>query len=215
MKLRLKALLLAFTLVSTVLPVVAQDLPKPENAPRFAFFTLGLLVENSVKAKKIFTELEATQKTLNDKLKAKADEGQKVQQQLQSASLSDQGREQLKKQLRDLDFDYKKLQEDSQGEFNKTQQKVLGEIYKQVGPIIQELAKEQKLQVVFSGESAQAGQLIQWADDAWIKTFTLEVARRLDASGPAKPASAPAKPAPAPAAKPGAPVTAKPVVTNP
>jgi Skp family chaperone for outer membrane proteins len=172
---------------------------------------LGLLVEKSTKAKKLFSELETLQKSLNEKLQAKAKEGQSLQQQLQSASLANEGREKLTKQLRDLDFEYKKLQEDSQGEFGKVQQRVLGDIYQVAGPIISDLAKEQKLQVVFSGESAQAGQLIQWADDKWIQEFTLEVAKRLDAST-ATPAAT--KPAGVPAAKPALP-PAKPVVKKP
>lgn len=183
---------------------ISQESLKSTEPPRFAFFTLGLLVQNSDKAKKIFAELEETQKSLDAKLKAKADEGNKLQQQLQAGSLSEQGKDQLRKQLRDLDFDYKKLQEDSQVEFNRVQQKVLGEIYTQAGPIIDGLAKEQKLQVVLSGESAQAGQLIQWADEAWVRAFSLEVAKRFDAAAPQS------KPAVAPAPKP---TPGKPVVT--
>ena len=198
--------------LALALPLAAQEASKQEATPRFAFFTLGLLVQKSIKAKKIFTELETLQKSLNDALQAKADEGQKLQQQLQGASLSDQGRDDLKKKLRDIEIDYKKLQDDSQEKFTKVQQKVLGDIYQLANPIISGLAKEQKLQVVFSGESAQGGQLIHWADDAWIQEFTAEVAKRLDASSvvlvPGKPAAAP-KPA-SPLKVPAAPVVPKP-----
>lgn len=196
-------LALALSLMATT-TAIAQEVPKASEPPRFAFFTLGLLVQNSDKAKKIFSELEGTQKTLDAKLKAKAEEGNKLQQQLQGGSLSEQGKDQIRKQLRDLDFEYKKLQEDSQLEFNRVQQKVLGEIYTQAGPIIDALAKEQKLQVVLSGELAQAGQLIQWADENWVRAFSLEVAKRFDAAAPQT------KPAAAPAAKPATP--GKPVV---
>ena len=157
-----------------------------------------MLVQHSTKAKTIFSELETLQKSLNDALKAKGAEGQKIQQQLQGASLSEQGRDALKKQLRDIEIDYKKMQEDSQDSFTKVQQKVMGQIYQQVSPLIETLAKERKLQVVLSGESAQAGQLIHWADEKWVQEFTLEIAKRLDASptvsGPSKPSGvAPAK----------------------
>jgi Skp family chaperone for outer membrane proteins len=188
----MKRLMTALLLV-LALPLAAQNAVKQEASPRFAFFTLGILVQKSAKAKKTFSELETLQKSLNDSLQAKAAEGQKIQQQLQGASLTDQGRDTLKKQLRDIEIDYKKMQEDSQEKFNKVQQKVLGEIFQVANPIIDQLAKEQKLQVVLSGESAQAGQLVQWADDKWIQEFTLEVARRMDAA-PAAPALAPAKP---------------------
>jgi len=201
--------ILTSLLLVLALPLAAQEAARQEAPTRFAFFTLGLLVQKSTKAKKVFSELETLQKGLNDALKAKADEGQAVQQQLQGASLSAQGRDDLKKKLRDIEIDYKKLQEDSQDKFTKVQQKVMGEIYQMAGPIISNLAKERKLQVVLSGESAQAGQLIQWADEQWIQDFSLEVAKRLDAAPAASKPLAPAKPA-APAAKPAAPAVKKP-----
>jgi Skp family chaperone for outer membrane proteins len=193
MKRMFTALLLVFAL-----PLAAQESARQEPPTRFAFFTLGLLVQHSTKAKNIFSELETLQKSLNDALKAKGAEGQKIQQQLQGSSLSEQGRDALKKQLRDIEIDYKKMQEDSQDSFTKVQQKVMGQIYQQVSPLIETLAKERKLQVVLSGESAQAGQLIHWADEKWVQEFTLEIAKRLDASptvsGPSKPSGvAPAK----------------------
>lgn len=197
MKRMFTALLLAFAL-----PLAAQESAKQEPPTRFAFFTVGLLVQHSTKAKAIFSELENLQKSLNDALKAKGAEGQKIQQQLQGSTLSEQGRDALKKQLRDIEIDYKKLQEDSQEQFGKVQQKVMGQIFQQVGPLIEALAKERKLQVVLSGESAQAGQLIHWADEKWVQEFTLEIARRLDASPAAAAAAKPAAVPPAAAKKP-------------
>ncbi|HNX30025.1 MAG TPA: OmpH family outer membrane protein [Holophaga sp.] len=197
MKRMFTALLLAFAL-----PLAAQESAKQEPPTRFAFFTVGLLVQHSTKAKAIFSELENLQKSLNDALKAKGAEGQKIQQQLQGSSLSEQGRDALKKQLRDIEIDYKKLQEDSQEQFGKVQQKVMGQIFQQVGPLIENLAKERKLQVVLSGESAQAGQLIHWADEKWVQEFTLEIAKRLDASPAVAAAAKPAAVPPAAAKKP-------------
>ena len=202
--------MLTVLLLVLAIPLGAQETAKQEAPTRFAFFTLGLLVQKSTKAKKVFTELETLQKSLNEALQAKADEGQKVQKQLQGASLSDQGRDDLKKKLRDIEIDYKKLQEDSQDKFTKVQQKVMGDIYQMAGPIIGDLAKEQKLQVVFSGESAQSGQLIQWADEKWIQDFSVEVAKRLDAS-PTLPAAS--KPAATPPAKPLIAPAVKPLIT--
>jgi Skp family chaperone for outer membrane proteins len=186
--------MLTFVALAVALPVLAQDAP----APRIAFFNLSQLVESSIKAKKIYTELEVTGKNLQEKLDQKNAEGQKVQQQLQSGVVSDQGREQLQKQLRDLEFELKKLQEDSQAEIKKVQQKVMGDLNKIVFPIIDALAKEQKLQVVMNGD--QAGQMFVWADTAWLKVFTAEVAKRLDAAPEGGTPAATAKPA-APAPK--------------
>jgi len=177
-------------LALTTLPVLAQDVPPP----KIAFFNLSQLVESSIKAKKIYTELEVTGKNLQEKLEQKNAEGQKIQQQLQSGVVSDQGKEQLQKQLRDIEFELKKLQEDSQAEIKKVQQKVMQDLNKVVFPIVDALAKEQKLQVVMNGD--QAGQMFIWADTEWLKTFTAEVAKRLDAApeGAAAPAAKPAAP---------------------
>lgn len=179
--------------LAATLPMMAQE----ANQPRIAFFNFGQLVESSVKAKKVFTEFEVTRKNLTEKLEAKQAEGQKIQAQLQSTSISDAGKEQLQKQLRDLDYEFKKLNEDSQAELQKVQRKVMGEMNAMVMPVVESLAKEQKLALVLSVE--QAGPIITWADSEWIKTFTAEVAKRLDASSDA-PAAAP-KPVAKPAAK--------------
>ena len=99
------------------------------------------------------------------------------------------------------------MQEDSQGEYQRVEKKVGEAITKIAAPIVEQLAKEQKLQLVFSD---QAVQILSWADQDWLKGFTAEVAKRLDASEGAAPA-APAAAAPKSAApKPAAPKPAAP-----
>ena len=71
------------------------------------------------------------------------------------------------------------MQEDSQGEYQRTEKKVGEAITKLAAPIVEQLAKEQKLQLVLSD---QAVNILSWADESWMKGFTTEVAKRLDAS---------------------------------
>jgi Skp family chaperone for outer membrane proteins len=185
---------LAAVCLSTMLavPAMAQD------APRFAFFSINQLVRSSKKAGAIFSELEITGKTLQEKLKAKGEELQTLQQQLNSPSLDPDKKEALAKKLRDVEFEAKKMQEDSQAEYQRVEKKVGEAITKLAAPIVQELAKEQKLQLVLSD---QALQILSWGDETWMKAFTAEVSKRLDEAQPAP--SAPAKPAASkPAAKP-------------
>jgi Skp family chaperone for outer membrane proteins len=161
------------------IPVIAQD----ASAPRFAIFVPDALLQNTNKGKKLLGELEALGKGLQDKLQGKAAEGQKLQQQLQSGSLSEDGKEKLTKQLRDLEYDLKKQQEESQVEFQKAQQRVYGQFQQEVGPIVEALAKERKLQVVFQYQPNQ--NMFAYTDPAWGLEFTNEVAKRYDAtSGP-------------------------------
>ena len=179
-------------------PAVAQE------APRFAFFSINQLVRSSKKAGAIFSELEITGKNLQEKLQAKGQELQTMQQQLNSPSLDPDKKEALAKKLRDVEFEAKKMQEDSQQEYQRVEKKVGEAITKLAAPIVEAMAKEQKLNVVLSD---QALQILSWGDETWLKAFTAEVAKRLDASEPA----AAAKPAAAPAAaKPAAPKAAAP-----
>jgi len=175
------------------LPAVAQE----AGATRFAFFSINQLVRSSKKAAAVFSELEITGKNLQEKLQTKGAEIQTLQQQINSPSIDPAKREELQKKYRDLEFDAKKMQEDSQAEYQKVEKKVGEQITLMAKPIVEQLAKEQHLQVIFSD---QAVQVFSWADETWLKTFTAEVAKRLDAASdgaaPAKPAPKPAAPAP-------------------
>jgi outer membrane protein len=187
----------------------ALALPAPaQEAPRFAFFSINQLVRSSKKAGAIFSELEITGKNLQEKLQAKGQELQTLQQQLNSPSLDPDKKEALAKKFRDVEFEAKKLQEDSQAEYQRTEKKVGEAITKLAAPIVEQLAKEQKLQLVLSD---QAVQILSWGDQDWLKAFTTEVSKRLDASESAAPAATAPKPAaPKPAApKPAAPATPK------
>jgi Skp family chaperone for outer membrane proteins len=195
---RLFALPLAALCLSGTLamPVLAQE------APRFAFFSINQLVHSSKKAGAIFSELEITGKNLQEKLQAKGQELQALQQQLNSPSLDPDKKEALAKKFRDAEYEAKKMQEDSQADYQKVEKRVGEAITKLAAPIVEGLAKEQKLQLVLSD---QAIQILSWGDQEWMKAFTAEVAKRLDASEPAAPAAAPKPAATAPAPKPAAP----------
>ncbi len=190
---RLLALPLAALCLSATLatPVLAQE------APRFAFFSINQLVHTSKKAGAIFSELEITGKNLQERLQAKGQDLQTLQQQLNSPSLDPDKKDALAKKFRDAEYEAKKLQEDSQAEYQKVEKRVGEAITKLAAPIVEGLAKEQKLQVVLPD---QAVQILSWADQEWMKGFTAEVAKRLDASEPAVPATASKPAAPKPAA---------------
>ena len=189
--------LIAPSLAALCLSAALATPAASEEAPRFAFFSINQLVRSSKKAGAIFSELEITGKNLQEKLQAKGQELQTLQQQLGSPSIDPDKKEALAKKLRDVEFEAKKMQEDSQAEYQRVEKKVGEAITKLAGPIVEQLAKEQKLQMVFSDQSVQ---ILSWADQEWMKGFTAEVAKRLDASEGAAAPAAPAKPAPKPAA---------------
>jgi Skp family chaperone for outer membrane proteins len=208
----MRRLLSCLALAASV-SLLAQDAPAPRAAadsaqPRSAFFVPDYLLKISVHARKLYVEIEVTEKNLQDKLQAKAAEMQQAQQQLQSPGLAPEGREALQKQMRDLEFEGKKLQEDSQAEYNKVRTRVMTQLRTEVTPIVETVAKERKLQVVYQYTEG----LVAYADDEWLINFTTEVAKRFDAkyepgsvTGAVKPAGAVKPTAPAahkPAAKP-------------
>jgi Skp family chaperone for outer membrane proteins len=190
---RLIAPSLAALCLSAALAVPAAA----QEAPRFAFFSINQLVRSSKKAGAIFSELEITGKNLQEKLQAKGQELQALQQQLNSPSLDPDKKEALAKKYRDVEFEAKKMQEDSQGEYQRVEKRVGEAITKIAAPIVEQVAKEQKLQIVLSD---QALQILSWGDQDWLKAFTAEVSKRLDAAEPTAAAPAPKPAAPKPAA---------------
>ena len=191
--------LLAILALAATLPAVAQD-----SITRFGVFAPQRVIETSVRAKKVFAELEVLNKTLTEKVKAKAEELQKLEQQIKSPALSEEGRAKLQRELQDGELGFKRLQEDSQAEFQKAEQKATGQFNQEIGPILMELAKEQKLQMLFQWNP----QIMIPVDGAAVSAFSDELAKRYDkkfesgAPAPAAtPKAAPAKPAAKPAPK--------------
>ena len=182
--------------------MVAQE----ANSAKIAIFVPDRVISNSVHGRKLFSELDVMRKNLEEKIQAKGQEGQKLQSQIQSPSISEAGKEQLTKQLRDLEYEFKKLQEDAQADFGKVQQRVVAQFNKEIGPILQDLAKEQKLQLVLQNQPG----LVAYGEESWLMEFTNEVAKRYDAKyETAGAAAAPATPAPAKAPKAAKPATSK------
>jgi len=189
--------LLAILALAATLPAVAQD-----SITRFGVFAPQRVIETSVRAKKVFAELEVLNKTLTEKVKAKAEELQKLEQQIKSPALSEEGRAKLQRELQDGELGFKRLQEDSQAEFQKAEQKATGQFNQEIGPILMELAKEQKLQMLFQWNP----QIMIPVDGAAVSAFSDELAKRYDkkfenGAPAATPKAAPAKPAAKPTPK--------------
>jgi Skp family chaperone for outer membrane proteins len=166
----MRRFLTALALVAAI-PVVAQ-----EPITRFGVFAPQRVIETSVRAKKVFAELEVLNKTLTEKLKFKGEEMQKLEQQIKSPALSEEGRAKLQREFQDGELGFKRLQEDSQAEFQKAEQKAMGQFNQEIGPILLELAKELKLQMLFQFNQ----QIMIPVDVAAISSFSDELAKRYD-----------------------------------
>jgi len=165
------------------------------TSPRIAFFIPAQVINSSVRAKKVLAEMEVLNKNLSDRLKVKADELTKLEGQLKSPGLSDEGRAKLQRDFQDGETLFNRMREDSQREFQKVQEKCLGQFQTEVRPIIEGLAKEWKLQVILNYTDG----LISWADETTFTVFSNEISKRYDAKYEGGAAE---KPAPKPPAAP-------------
>ena len=179
--------------------------PAPQAAPaqppfpagaKYAFINIQRIAAESAQGKTLSSRVQTlnTQKVtqLNDKNKAL----QTAQQKLDSGGsvLSDAARAQLEKDIDRQQTDIQRFTDDAQKEVQELQNELQAEFQQKLGPVIQQVAQEKKLEILFS--ALDAG--IVWADAGL--DLTSEVIRRFDAANPAATASAPAAPTAAPAA---------------
>jgi Skp family chaperone for outer membrane proteins len=151
-----------------------------QEAPRFAFFDYRYLVENTAQGKRVFAEAQTLSKRLEDQLKVKFEELQRMEQQLRSSSLSEDGRNKISREFEDGKVAYQRMQEDSQAQYQRVLATASQQFETEIGPIIEVLAKERKLHCVFQLQNG----LVAWADKDWVVSFTEEVGKRYDAAFP-------------------------------
>jgi outer membrane protein len=186
-------------------PPAAQAAPAAEPAfpagAKYAFVNIQRIAAESAQGKALSARVQALNAKkvteLNDKNKAL----QASQQKLDSGGsvLSDAARAQLEKDIDRQQTEIQRFTDDAQKEVQDLQNELQAEFQQKLGPVIQQIAQEKKLEILFS--ALDAG--IIWADAGL--DLTSEVIRRFDAAAPAAataapPAAAPRTAAPAPAA---------------
>lgn len=184
-------------IAAIALPASAQQ--SQSVIDKFAVLVPQRVVQKSGHCRKLFAGLAPLHQQWQDKIEAKNSEGMQIQKQLQATGLSDEGKDRLEKQLRDLKYDLNKMQEDASADMEKAQAKASAQYNEVVNPILEELTKEMGLHVVFQYTPG----LFAYLDDDAAYTFSDEVAKRVDAKYPEDAGfGATAKPATKPAAKP-------------
>jgi outer membrane protein len=171
-------------------PARTAPAPAPEPVPfpagsKIAFVNLqqiaGLTAEGKAAAARVEALIQKKQNEGNDKAKALAANQQKLQQ--SGGLLSDAARAQLEKDIEKQQVDGQRFQQDAQAEINELQQELQNDFQKKLLPIIQQLAQEKGLQILFS--AADAG--VIWAEPGL--DLTMEAVKKMDAN--TKPAAAP------------------------
>jgi Skp family chaperone for outer membrane proteins len=190
--------------------------PAPQAAPaeapfptgaRYAFVNIQRVAAESGQGKSLSARVQALNAQKLTELNEKNKALQGSQQKLDSGAsvLSDTARAQLEKDIDRQQTEIQRFTDDAQKEVQDLQTELQGEFQQKLGPVIQQVAQEKKLEILFS--ALDAG--IIWADAGL--DLTTEVIRRFDIAAPVAATAAPAAPraaTPAPAAPRAAPAPA-------
>jgi Skp family chaperone for outer membrane proteins len=176
----------------------AAPAPKPAAFPagtKYAFINIQRVAAESAAGKELAAKVQALNQQKVNELNERNKQLQGTQQKLEQGAsvLSPNAAAQLQKDIERMQIDIQRFTEDAQQEVGALQQQLQDEFQARLSPIVQQVAQERGLHLLFS--AADSG--LVWADLSL--DITTEVIQKFDASRPAAAAPA-AKPAPAPAA---------------
>jgi outer membrane protein len=166
------------------MPPAQPPAPFPQGA-KIAFFNPQAVFQASSDGKAAVTRVNALiqkkQKEAEDKAKLLQGNQQKLQ--TSGSVMNEAARTQLEKEIEKQTKDAERFQQDAQAEVQELQQEVQSEFVKKLSPIIDQLANEKGLHLVFN--AGDAG--IAWAAPGL--DLTSDVIKKLDAlAKPATPA---------------------------
>ncbi|HYM21783.1 MAG TPA: OmpH family outer membrane protein [Vicinamibacterales bacterium] len=159
----------------------AVQTPPPPAAPfpagaKIAFFRPQVVFQSSAEGKAALTRVQAlTQKKQNENAaKNKALQDAQAKLQGQGGVLNDAARAQLEKDIEKQQVELQRFQQDAQAEIQELQQEVQNDFVKKLNPIIDRIANEKGIQLLFDAD--QPG--LAWAAPGM--DLTGEVIKALD-----------------------------------
>jgi outer membrane protein len=167
-------------------PVPAAQPPAPFPAgAKVAYFNPQAVFQTSADGKAAVSRVNALiqKKQTENADKAKLLQGNQQKLQTSGSVMNEAARTQLEKEIERQTKDAERFQQDAQAEINELQQEVQNEFVKKLSPIIEQLANEKGLHIVFN--AVESG--IAWAAPGL--DLTTDVVKKLDAA--AKPAATP------------------------
>jgi Skp family chaperone for outer membrane proteins len=164
-------------------PPAQPPAPFPAGA-KIAFFNPQAVFQASADGRAAVTRVNALiqKKQTENADKAKLLQGNQQKLQTSGSVMNETARIQLEKEIEKQTKDAERFQQDAQAEINELQQEVQNEFVKKLSPIVEALAVEKGLHLVFN--AAESG--IAWAAPGL--DLTADVIKKLDAT--AKPAAA-------------------------
>jgi len=187
----------------------AQPVPPPQppapfpQGAKIAFVNLQAIAQLSADGKTANAKVQALAQKKQTEGQTKAKALQDNQQKLQTSGsvMSEQARAQLEKEIERQTVEGQRFEQDAQAELNELQQELQTDFQKRLMPVLEQLAKEKGLEILFS--AADSG--VIWAQPGL--DLTLEAVKKLDgAKGPSTAAAPPAAP-PAATPRPAPPAT--------
>ena len=140
---------LAVVLVAMATSVAAQEAP---SKPAVGVIDVQQLVQDSAAGKEAMVRMKKLQDDKVAEGKKMAEELDTLQKQLeaQRATLTDAKVAELQKQIEDKQIALQRFQDDTQQQLNDAQKKEYAALEQQIMPIITELGKEMKLDLIFN-----------------------------------------------------------------
>ena len=157
-------------------PPAQPPAPFPQGA-KVAFFNPQVVFQSSADGRVAVTRVNALiqKKQTENADKAKLLQGNQQKLQTSGSVMNEAARVQLEKEIEKQTKDAERFQQDAQAEINELQQEVQNEFVKKLSPIVEGLATEKGLHLVFN--ASESG--IAWATPGL--DLTGEVIKKLDA----------------------------------
>jgi Skp family chaperone for outer membrane proteins len=140
-------------------PPPAAQPPKPFPADaKFAYADVQVIASNSAEGKAATARLDDLRKKKTAELAEKNKQAQALQTKLEQGGtvLSDQVRSQTEKELEKLQREIQFSQQDAQTEVNEMTQQLQAEFQQKLAPVVEQIATEKGLQIVFSARDVGA-----------------------------------------------------------
>jgi outer membrane protein len=165
-------------------PAPQPPAPFPAGA-KIAYFNPQAVFQNSADGKAAVSRVNALiqKKQTENADKAKLLQGNQQKLQTSGSVMNEAARTQLEKEIERQTKDAERFQQDAQAEINELQQEVQNEFVKKLSPILEQLANEKGLHMLFN--AVESG--IAWAAPGL--DLTADVVKKLDAVS--KPAATP------------------------
>jgi len=158
----------------------------PEGA-KYAFINIQRIASESAEGRTSSSRIEALRAKKAAELSEKNKTVEALQAKQRSAVMSEAASAQVQRDIDKAQVDIQRMTQDAQAELQDLQNELQLDFQRKIGPVIETLAREKGLQLLFS----QTDSGLVWADGGL--DLTLDVIRRLDAASAGAPKPAPPK----------------------